>query len=98
MRAQVNVTRGRWPVRLRVQVDGRTALDQFYRPKGLSHDGPSMAVARLPLKPGPHQVLVELADTADPDNWTLRWSETVEFRESQARVVLFDTKAGFSLH
>ena len=84
--------------RMRCFIDGRTALDQSYRPKGLSHDGPSMAVARLPLKRGPHQVLVELADTADPDKWTPRWSDTVEFRENQARVVLFDTKAGFSLH
>ena len=98
MRAQVNVTRERWAVRLRVQVDGQIALDQSYRPKGLSHDGPSMALAHLPMKPGSHQVLVELADTADPDKWTLRWSDTVGFRESQARVVLFDTKTGFSLH
>jgi ferredoxin/coenzyme F420-reducing hydrogenase delta subunit len=97
MRAQVNVTRERVPVRLRVQVDGQTVLDQAYPAKGLSHDGPSMAVARLPLTPGPHQVRVELADTADPDQWAQQWTEKVEFQESRARVVLFDTKAGFSL-
>lgn len=98
MRAQVNVTRERVPVRLRVQVDGQTLLDQSYQPKGLSHDGPSMAVARLPMSSGPHEVRVELADTADPDQWTKQWSETVDFQESRNRVVLFDTKAGFSLH
>jgi hypothetical protein len=98
MRAQVNVTRTRVPVRLRVQVDGQTVLDQLYQPKGLSHDGPSIAVARLPMAPGPHQVRVELADTADPDKWTRQWNEAVEFHTSRTRVVLFDTKAGFSLH
>jgi ferredoxin/coenzyme F420-reducing hydrogenase delta subunit len=98
MRAQVNVTRKRVPVRLRVLVDGQAAFDQSFRPQGLSHDGPSMAVARLHVSPGPHQVRVELADTADPDQWTKQWNETVEFQESRNRVVLFDTKAGFSLH
>jgi ferredoxin/coenzyme F420-reducing hydrogenase delta subunit len=98
MRAQVNVTRKRVPVRLRVQVDGQTVFDQSFQPKGLSHDGPSMAVARLTMSPGPHQVRVELADTADPDQWTKQWSETVEFQESRNRVVLFDAKSGFSLH
>ena len=98
MRAQVNVTRKRVPVRLRVLVDGQTAFDQSFQPKGLSHDGPSMAVARLHVSPGPHHVRVELADTADPGQWTKQWNETVEFQESRNRVVLFDTKAGFSLH
>ena len=98
MRAQVNVSRERVPVRLRVQVDRQTVLDQAYQAKGLSHDGPSMAVVRLPMSPGPHQVRVELAETANPDQWTQQWTETVEFQENRARVVLFDTKGGFSLH
>lgn len=97
MRAQVNVTRERAPVRLRVQVDGRTVLDRSYAPKGISNDGPSMAVARLAVSPGDHQVRVEMADTADPENWTLRWSEVVSFATNQVRVVLFDTKTGFTL-
>ena len=97
MRAQVNVTRERVPVRLRVQVDGQIVFDQSFQPKGLSQDGPSIAVARVPVSPGPHQVRVELADTADPDQWTKQWNESVEFQENRKRVVLFDTKAGFSL-
>jgi len=98
MRAQVNVTRERVPVRLRVQVDGQTIHDSSYQSKGLSHDGPSMAVVRLPMTPGQHTVQVELADTADAEAWTQRWTETVTFPENHLRVVLFDTKAGFSLH
>lgn len=98
MRAQVNVTRERVPVRLRVQVDGQTVFDQSFQPKGLSKDGPSIAVARLPISPGRHEVHVELADTSDPKTWTKQWNETVEFQQSRNHVVLFDTKAGFSLH
>lgn len=98
MRNQINVSRERAPVRLRVQVDGATMLDRSYQPKGFANDGPSIAVARLPLTPGRHEVRVELADSADPNQWTRQWSETVEFKENRARVVLFDGKNGFSLH
>jgi ferredoxin/coenzyme F420-reducing hydrogenase delta subunit len=98
MRAQVNVTRERVPVRLRVQVDGRVVHDQTYAAKGLSKDGPSIAVARLAVTPGRHEVSVEIADTADPERWTRTWSQTVEFKERRRSVVLFDAKTGFALH
>jgi len=83
--------------RQRVQIDGRTVFDQSGRPKDLSKDGPSIAIARLPMTAGAHQVRGEIADTDDPDKRTQQWSDTVEFRESRERVVLFDTKAGFTL-
>jgi ferredoxin/coenzyme F420-reducing hydrogenase delta subunit len=98
MRNQVNVSRERAPVRLRVQVDGQTVFDESFQPKGFSRDGPSMAVARLPIPAGPHHVRVELGDSADPGAWTKQWNATVEFQESRSRVVLFDTKNGFTLH
>ncbi len=98
MRAQINVTRERLPVRLRVQVDGQIVHDQSYQAKGHSKDGPSMAVVRLPITPGQHQIQVDLADSADSNQWTQHWVGSGEFQEHRLRVVLFDTKAGFSLH
>ena len=98
MRAQASVARQRVPVRLRITVDDRIRFDQAFQPKGLSKDGPSVAVARLPLAVGLHAVRVEIADTADSNTWTHRWIETVEFQTNRTHVVLFDTKAGFSLH
>jgi ferredoxin/coenzyme F420-reducing hydrogenase delta subunit len=98
MRAQINVTRERSPVRLRIQVDGSTVLDQSYRPKGLANDGPSIAIARLSMKPGRHEVAVDLADSANADDWTQHWRDTVEFSDGRIRVVLFDGKNGFSLY
>ena len=98
MRAQVTVGRQRAPVRLRVQVDGQIVLDRSFAPKGLSHDGASVGLVRLPVSPGAHAVRVEIADTVDPDAWTRRWSEAVTFETNWNRVLLFDTKTGFSLH
>ena len=98
MRAQVNVTRERAPVRLRLQVDGQIVFDQSFQPKGLSKDGPSIAIARLPMTAGQHEVRIEMADTIDPNAWTKQWSETVSFESNRTRVILFDTKEGFSLH
>ncbi len=98
MRAQVNVARERTPVRLRVQVDGQTVFDDSFQPKGLSKDGPSIAVTRLPIAAGQHSVHVELADTIDANAWTKQWSEKVSFESNRTRVILFDTKAGFTLH
>lgn len=98
MRAQVNVSRQRAAVRLRVTVDRAVVFLDSFAPRGLQNDGPSIAVARLPVTAGKHFVEVALADTADPDQWTKTWSAEVEFKENENRVVLFDSKAGFTLH
>jgi hypothetical protein len=79
-------------------VDGQIVHDQSYQAKGLSKDGPSIAVVRLPVAPGSHVVQVELNDSGKPDDWTQHWSETIGFQENHLRVVLFDTAAGFSLY
>jgi hypothetical protein len=43
-------------------------------------------------------VKVSLADTAAQDTWTKVWEESVVFEPARIKVVLFDTKNGFSLH
>lgn len=97
MRAQVNLIRERVPVRLRVQVDGETRHDEAYQPKGISKDGPSMAIVRLPVKAGSHQIILQLADTTDTNLWTRTWNHQVNFHDNRVSVVIFDTKNGFSL-
>ena len=98
MRAQVEVTRGRVPVRLRVTLDGHPVHDQAYPARGLSADGPSVAVVRLPVEPGVHPLVVELADGPDPGQFPFRWAAEVEFTPGDSRVVLFDSKGRFTLH
>ena len=87
----------RVPVRLRVTVDGRVIHERSYAAKGLANDGPSLALERFPLPAGRHKAVVELADTVGP-TWTHRWQGDVELLAGQDRVLLFDTKAGFTLH
>jgi ferredoxin/coenzyme F420-reducing hydrogenase delta subunit len=98
MRAQVNLSRERVPVGLRVTIDGTTVLQHAYKPKGISADGPSMALEHLPISEGVHIVEVQIADTSDPDKWTYQWREQVEFKAQQTRVLLFETKSGFTLN
>jgi hypothetical protein len=98
MRAQFQVTREKSPVRLRVTMNGRTVWEESYPPKGLSRDGPSIALVRLPVSAGIHEIKIDLADSPDPELWTLHWQERIEFEPNQVRVLLFNTRSGFSLH
>lgn len=96
MRAQVNVTRERMPVGLRVSLDGRVIHERTYRARGLARDGQSVAIVRFEVSPGVHTVRVELADGAEPGAWNLQWEAPVRFEASTRRVVLYDTKTGFT--
>jgi hypothetical protein len=98
MRAQASTSRQRAPVRLRISVDEQVVLEESFQPKGLSKDGPSVAVARLPVSAGRHSVRVEISDAVDPGTWTHQWNQTFHFETNRTRVVLFDAKSGFSLH
>ncbi|MBA4150380.1 MAG: cytochrome b N-terminal domain-containing protein [Verrucomicrobia bacterium] len=98
MRAQVSISREKTPVHLRITVNGNIVWDQAYAPGGLSKDGPSVATVRLPVRPGAHAVKVQIADTADATLWTHEWEQEVVFEEKWDRVLLFNTRSGFSLH
>jgi ferredoxin/coenzyme F420-reducing hydrogenase delta subunit len=97
MRQQVNLTRERVPVRLRVTVDGVVVHEQSYPAKGFAHDGPSLALERLPVTAGRHQVLVEMADTLE-NEWPRQWRGEVVIVPGQDRVLLFATQTGFTWH
>jgi ferredoxin/coenzyme F420-reducing hydrogenase delta subunit len=98
MRAQVSVSRERVPVRLRVLVDGQVRHQQAYIAKGLSKDGPSVGLLRLPVDSGTHSIAVDLGDTADATEWDHHWKGDLEFRQDRVRVILFDTQHGYSVH
>jgi hypothetical protein len=98
MRNQVSVAREKSPVHLRVTINGEEVWNRSYRPRGLAKDGPSVAIVRLPVRPGIQDVKVDIADTADIGNASHQWHQAVEFEESRAHVLLFDARAGFSIH
>jgi ferredoxin len=98
MRRDVDLVRTRQPVRLRVVVDGDEVLTKSYAPTGLWGDGNSIALERLPLAPGSHEVQVFVGDGADASVWERSTSAAVDFEASRRRVLLFDRHAGFTWH
>lgn len=86
--------RRRADVRLRVRVDGREILQKSYAPKGIWHDGNSIALERVPLPAGEHDVTVEIADTPG-EIWNHRTERRVHAVERRTSVVLFDKMSGY---
>jgi ferredoxin/coenzyme F420-reducing hydrogenase delta subunit len=98
MRPQEQVCdRTRAPVRLRITIDGEQVLAETYQPAGLWSDGSSVAIARLPVPAGRHDVKVELGDTPD-EAWTYHLDEGQQFETGSRRVLTFDRVEGFRWH
>jgi len=64
MRAREDCPRERAPVRVKVDLDGRSVADIVAPPAGLSSDGASVAYRRLAVPAGRHELRVSLADDA----------------------------------
>ncbi len=97
MRPKQICERRRADVRLRVSVDGTQRLEQAFEPRGIWHDGNSIAIERIAIEPGPHIVRVEIGD--QPDGAFNHQSEQkLTVREGHRSVVLFDKIAGFQWH
>lgn len=90
--------RGRAPVRLRVEVDGRPTLERSYAAKGLRGDGPSLAMETLRLEPGEHEISVSLGDSHDPTAWAYVDRRRLRFASTTRAVTLFDRATGFTWH
>jgi coenzyme F420-reducing hydrogenase delta subunit/Pyruvate/2-oxoacid:ferredoxin oxidoreductase delta subunit len=90
--------RTRSPVRLRVAIDGVTALETSIAPSGIWKDGNSVSVERIPVEPGEHRVSVAIGETADLDEWSFGEEQTITFTDEARRVVVFDRVAGFTWH
>ncbi len=90
--------RGRSPVRLRIAIDGEVVHEQAHDPGGLFGDEHSVAIVRLPITPGRHQLDVAIGETRDPTEWTHSTTESVDIPERPIRrVLLFDRSRGFEL-
>jgi coenzyme F420-reducing hydrogenase delta subunit/NAD-dependent dihydropyrimidine dehydrogenase PreA subunit len=98
MRRERICERTRPPVRLRVTIDGNTALEASVAPSGIWSDGNSVAVERTPVEPGEHHVSVAIGETADPEEWSFGEERTITFTDEARRVVVFDRIAGFTWH
>jgi coenzyme F420-reducing hydrogenase delta subunit len=98
MRRERVCERTRPPVRLRVIIDGATALETSVAPSGIWKDGNSVSVERTRVAPGGHRVSVAIGETANPEEWSFRDERTITFTDEARRVVVFDRVAGFTWH
>jgi ferredoxin len=98
MRRARSYRRARANVRLRVQIDGRMAVERSFAPKGLWHDGNSIAVERLIVPLGVHHITVEIGDAHERENWSFRTEQRLEFTREALHVIAFDRLSGFVVH
>ncbi|MBA2660710.1 MAG: hydrogenase iron-sulfur subunit [Bradymonadaceae bacterium] len=98
MQKAVECSRERAAVRLRVLVDAEPVLLREYRPRGITRDGPAVAVETVHLAPGTHEVVVEIADGHDPDHFAYRASRHVTAEPGKRTVVIFEHDHQFEWH
>ncbi len=95
MRKEKVCDRERSSVRLKILVDGQLVREATYLPKGIWHDGSSVAVERIAIEPGTHSVVVSIGDTADLTAWQHEDTRTIDFSRDSRRVIIFDRQDGF---
>jgi hypothetical protein len=98
MRNKLSCPRERLPVRVVLDVDGRTLYDRTADPAGLFDDGWSQIYARFVVPAGAHRVEVRLADGEPRDgfgyaaDWTLTLAPAqivaIDFSEDARRLVM----------
>jgi coenzyme F420-reducing hydrogenase delta subunit/Pyruvate/2-oxoacid:ferredoxin oxidoreductase delta subunit len=90
--------RARADVRMRVKVDDRIVVEKAYAPKGIWHDGNSVAVETIPVAPGEHQIEVEIGDSHRAGNWRFETGRRITFTRESRRVIAFNRLDGFTVH
>jgi ferredoxin len=98
MRRDQICERRRAPVRLRVRVDGQLRVQRAYPPSGLWGDGNSVAIERIPVSPGEHDVEVAIGDSHEEDEWSFETRSRERFTREARRVLAFDRVSGFTWH
>jgi hypothetical protein len=70
MRATEACPRERSPILVRIELDGRTVLDDSFTPSGLHRDGPASAYRRVPISSGSHELRVRFNDDRRAEGFT----------------------------
>jgi hypothetical protein len=73
-------------------------VERAYPPKGIWHDGNSVAIEPIAIDPGDHVVRVEIGDSLDPDEWSFATEQELSFASDARRVIAFDRLSGFTAH
>ncbi|MFQ5434643.1 MAG: hypothetical protein ACE5FD_07185, partial [Anaerolineae bacterium] len=82
----------RYPVQVRVVVDGQTAVEDTYRPRGIRREGAIYGMEQIWLAPGSYEVQVWLID--DETDWRSVFTGPINVAEGEVRDLLFDESEG----
>ena len=93
-RRATSCERGRWPVYVEFDVDGRPMYRGRHDPAGLWDDGPSSVYARFELPAGRHRIDARLRDDGSTSGFNYQSSATVDLKPGQNFVVDFRAQEG----
>jgi coenzyme F420-reducing hydrogenase delta subunit len=79
---------GRYPTRLRLEIDGKVVLDETYAPLGLRSEGSSYAYGKFFVEPGEHTVKLSMDDSGGELKTVL--DKKVKFESRQIHAIVFD--------
>jgi ferredoxin len=79
---------GRFPTRLRLEVDGQVLLDQTYPALGLHNEGSSFAYGKFFLAPGDHAIRLSMDDSGGELQTVIE--QTLNFAPGQIHAITFD--------
>ncbi len=82
----------RFPVLLRVVVDGDTILETIYEPRGLRHEGAIFGQEAIWLEPGVYDVEISLQD--DGNTWRSVFADVVAIQDAKVSSLIFDDNNG----
>jgi hypothetical protein len=94
MRKVEECPRGRQPVYVELDVDGRSLFRADLPPAGIAGDGPSRVYQRFVLPAGPHDIAVRMRDTQRTDGFDHARAERVDLAADQMLVVDFRAESG----
>ncbi len=90
MRAPLECPRRRVPVRVTMDIDGRTVVDETALPSGLAQDGSASLYRRIPVEAGRHDVRVRMLDEERSAGIVLGAGQVlrIEYRPAQGGIVI----------
>lgn len=81
----------RFPIGLRLMVDGQSALDRNYRPRGLRREGAIYQMEDWWLPSGPHRVEIQIND--DNATWRTVFAQNLDIAPGETKLLNFDPAA-----
>jgi ferredoxin/coenzyme F420-reducing hydrogenase delta subunit len=93
-RRATDCARGRWPITVELDLDGRPLYRGTHQPAGLWDDGPSSVYARFEVPKGRHRIDARLRDDGSNQGFAYAGSELVEFDSGENFVVDFSAADG----